>query len=108
MTISALNVQLNCSLVTKNIDAFAPPPIFGQKFNLITVSVHGTLLYFISLISDKFHTYDLLDPLEMLVGFSVLLSMTPPKDHAVGDLLLVAKLEFIWFICCIFMENSQK
>jgi hypothetical protein len=25
----------------------------GQTFNLITVSVHGTLLYFISLISDK-------------------------------------------------------
>jgi hypothetical protein len=34
------------------------------------------------------------------------LSMAPPKDHAVGDLLIVAKLEFIWFICCILMENS--
>ena len=22
------------------------------------------------------------------------------KDHAVGDLLIVAKMEFIWFICC--------
>ena len=31
--------------------------------------------------------------------------MAPPKDHAVGDLLIVAKLEFIWFICCILMEN---
>ena len=30
-----------------------PPPIAWQKFNLITVSVHGILLYFISLISDK-------------------------------------------------------
>ena len=55
MTISALNVQMNCSLVTKNIDAFAPSPIFWQKNYLITVSVDGdvTLLYFISLISDK-------------------------------------------------------
>jgi signal peptidase I len=34
------------------------------------------------------------------------LSMAPPKDHAVGDLLIVAKLELIWFICCILMENS--
>jgi hypothetical protein len=34
------------------------------------------------------------------------LSMAPPKDHAVGDLLIVAKLEFIWFTCCILMENS--
>jgi hypothetical protein len=24
------------------------------------------------------------------------LSMAPPKDHAVGDLLIVAKFEFIW------------
>jgi hypothetical protein len=32
-----------------NIDVFAPSPqFFWQKFNLITVSVHGTLLYFIS------------------------------------------------------------
>ena len=53
MTISALKVQLNCLLFTKNIDVFAPSPIFWQKFNLITVSVHGTLLYFMSLISDK-------------------------------------------------------
>jgi hypothetical protein len=53
MTISALNVQLNCSLLTKNIDVFALPPIVWQEFNLITVSVHGTLLYFISLISDQ-------------------------------------------------------
>ena len=30
------------------------------------------------------------------------LSMAPPKKHAVGDILIVAKLEFIWFICCIF------
>jgi hypothetical protein len=46
--------QLNCLLVTKNIDVFAPsPPFFWQKFYLITVSVHGTLLYFTSLISDK-------------------------------------------------------
>jgi len=34
------------------------------------------------------------------------LSMAPPKDYAAGDLLIVAKLEFIWFICCILMENS--
>ena len=34
------------------------------------------------------------------------LSMAPPKDHAVSDLLIFAKLEFIWFICCILMENS--
>jgi hypothetical protein len=34
------------------------------------------------------------------------LSMAPPKDHAVGDLLIVAKFEFIWFICCILMEKS--
>ena len=46
-------MQLNCSLVAKNIDVFAPSPIIWQTFNLITVSVHGTLLYFISLISDK-------------------------------------------------------
>jgi hypothetical protein len=50
MTISVLNVQLNCSLITKNIDVFPPTPIFWQNFNLITVSVHGTLLYFISLV----------------------------------------------------------
>jgi len=31
MTISSLNVQLNCSLVTKNIDVFAPPPNFLAK-----------------------------------------------------------------------------
>jgi len=31
MTISALKVQLNCSLVTKNIDVFAPSPIVWQK-----------------------------------------------------------------------------
>jgi len=53
MTISALNEQLNCSLVTTNIDVFVPSPHFLAKFNLITVSVHGTLLYYISLISDK-------------------------------------------------------
>jgi hypothetical protein len=34
------------------------------------------------------------------------LSMAPPKNHAVGDLLIVPKLEFIWFTCCILMENS--
>jgi hypothetical protein len=34
------------------------------------------------------------------------LSMAPPKDHAVGDLLIVAQLEFIGYICCILMENS--
>jgi len=32
--------------------------------------------------------------------------MAPSKDHAVGDLLIVAILEFIWFICYILMENS--
>ena len=53
MTISALKVQLNCSLVTKNIDVFALAPHFLPKCSLITISVHGTLLYFISLISDK-------------------------------------------------------
>ena len=57
-----------------------PTPIFWQKCNLITVSVHGTL-YFISLISDKSHTHDLLDPQEMLVGFSVLLS---PSDYCIN------------------------
>jgi hypothetical protein len=31
---------------------FSPSPHFWQKINLITVSVHGTLLYFISLISQ--------------------------------------------------------
>jgi len=36
------------------------------------------------------------------------LIMVPPKDHAVGDILIVAKLEFIWFICCILMENSYN
>ena len=57
-----------------------PPPHFWQIFNLITVSVHGTLLYFISLISSKISdTYDLMDPQERLVGFSVLLS---PSDYA--------------------------
>ena len=61
---------------------FLPPPsIFWQKINLITVSVHGTLLYIISLISDKFHTHDLLDPQETLVGFSVLLS---PSDYCIN------------------------
>jgi hypothetical protein len=34
------------------------------------------------------------------------LSMAPPKNHAVGDILIVAKLESMWFICCILMENS--
>jgi len=34
------------------------------------------------------------------------LSMAPPKNHAVGDILIVAKLESIWYICCILMENS--
>ena len=49
MKISALNVKLNCSLVMKNINVFAPlPPLFCQQFYLIAVSVHGTLLYFIS------------------------------------------------------------
>ena len=82
MTISALNVQLNCSLVTKDIDVFAPYyHFFWQKFHLITVSVHGTLLYYISLISDKFHTHNLLDPQEMLVCFSVLLS---PSDYCIN------------------------
>ena len=42
----------------------------------------------------------------MAQGLVVYLSMAPPKDHAVGDLLIVAKLDFIWFICCILMENS--
>jgi len=32
--------------------------------------------------------------------------MAPPKNHTVGDILIVAKLESIWFICCILMENS--
>ena len=59
----------------------SPPPIIWQQFNLITVSVHGSLLYFISLFSDKFHTHDLLDPREMLVGFSVLLS---PSDYCIN------------------------
>jgi hypothetical protein len=31
MTILALNVQLDCSLVTKNIDAFAPSPHFQRN-----------------------------------------------------------------------------
>jgi hypothetical protein len=36
----------------------APPLICWQKLNLITVSLHSTLLYFISLISDKIsHTW---------------------------------------------------
>jgi len=49
MKISALNVQLNCSLVKKNINVFCPLPSFvWEQINLITVSVHGTLLYFIS------------------------------------------------------------
>jgi len=34
-----------------------------------------------------------------------ILSMAPPKNHAVGDILIVVKLESIWFICCILMEN---
>jgi len=34
MTISALNVQLNCSLVTKNIDVFAPSPHLLAKIYL--------------------------------------------------------------------------
>jgi hypothetical protein len=41
-----------------------------------------------------------------LLIFLVYLSMAPPKDHAVGDLLIVAQLEFIPFICSILMENS--
>jgi hypothetical protein len=61
---------------------FLPPPPFLAKFNLITVSLHGTLKYFTSLISDKIsHTYDLLDPQETLVGFSVLLS---PSDYCIN------------------------
>ena len=32
----------------------------------------------------------------------MLLSMTPPKNHAVGDPLIVVHLESIWFICCNF------
>jgi hypothetical protein len=47
---------------------------------IASVSVHGTLLYFISLISNKISdAYDLMDPQERLVGFSVLLS---PSDYA--------------------------
>jgi hypothetical protein len=34
------------------------------------------------------------------------LSMASPKNHAVDDILIVTKLESIWFICCILMENS--
>ena len=41
-------------------------------------------------------------------GFNGWLSMAPPKDHAVGDSLIVAKLRFIWFICCILMEKTEK
>jgi hypothetical protein len=37
-------------------------------------------------------------------GLWKLLSMAPSKDHTVGDLLIVAKLEFIWFTCCILMD----
>ena len=33
-------------------------------------------------------------------------SMAPPKNYAVGDILIVAKLESIWFIFCILMKNS--
>jgi hypothetical protein len=60
-----------------------PSPHFWQNLYLITVSVQGTLLYFISLISDKIsHTYyDLLDPQGTLVGFSVLLS---PSDYCMN------------------------
>jgi hypothetical protein len=28
--------------------------------------------------------------------------MTPPKNHAVGDPLIVVHLESKWFICCNF------
>jgi hypothetical protein len=66
-----------------------PPPPFWQIFNLITVSVHGTLLYFISLICSKIsHTNDLMDPQETLVGFSVLLS---PSDYCIN-------LEFLSYL----------
>jgi len=27
--------------------------------------------------------------------------MAPPKNHSVGDILIVVKLESMWFICCI-------
>jgi hypothetical protein len=37
-----------------------------------------------------------------------MLSMAPPKNHAVGGTLIVVQLESIWFICCILMENSKK
>ena len=32
--------------------------------------------------------------------------MAPPMNHAMGDILIVAKLESIWFTSCMFMENS--
>jgi hypothetical protein len=48
-----------------------PIVFIWQKNYLITVSVHGTLKYFTSLISDKIsHTYDLLDPQETLQIFT--------------------------------------
>jgi hypothetical protein len=37
------------------------------------------------------------------------LSMAPPKDHAVGDLLIVAKFEFIWLTSYVaFWWKSHK
>jgi hypothetical protein len=41
------------------------------------VLCHILYLYFLT----KFHTHDLLDPREMLVGFSVLLS---PSDYCIN------------------------
>ena len=35
-----------------------------------------------------------------------MLSMAPPKNHAVGGTWTVVQLESIWFICCILIENS--
>ena len=36
--------------------------------------------------------------------------MAPPKNHAVGDPLIVVNLESIWFICCILKihENNKR
>jgi hypothetical protein len=43
MTISALNVQLNCSLVTKNIDVFAPSQFPKHNF-LVKIVANAPLI----------------------------------------------------------------
>jgi hypothetical protein len=43
----------------------------------------------------KLYSHAVLYGICMAQGLVVYLSMAPPKDHAVGDLLIVAKLDFI-------------